>query len=120
MFNVYNNIIRDIIINVKSHNICVNKYAEDGPEYKQFYPQTETGQIVDFDTETKRIIDERVGNYTYGSNGTIKALGGVLTEVKIDPLDNEPINIYIIDVDKSLEDYKDIYEPLISKASIKK
>ena len=55
-------------------NICVNKYAEDGPEYKQFYPQTETGQIVDFDTETKRIIDERVGNYTYGSNGTIKAI----------------------------------------------
>ena len=53
-------------------NICVNKYAESGPEYKSFYPKTETAQIVDFDDATKAIIDERLADYEYGDQGTIK------------------------------------------------
>ena len=55
-----------------------------------------------------------------GSNGTIKALGGVLDRCITDPDDNEPINIYLIDVNKSLEEYKDVYEPYISKTNTKK
>ena len=65
--------VTDSTILTGTINICTNKYAENGPEYKYFYPKTESAQIVDFDAATKEIIDARVSNYTYGNNGTIKA-----------------------------------------------
>lgn len=48
-----------------------------------------------------------------GSNKTIQALGGELKESKIDKWDNELTNYYWIDVDKSIEKYKKLYEPFI-------
>ena len=48
-----------------------------------------------------------------GSNKTILALGGVLDKSEIDDWDNELTNYYLIDVDKSLEKYKDLYLPYI-------
>ena len=50
-----------------------------------------------------------------GSDKTIKALGGVLERCEIDPWDNELTNVYWIDIDNSLEKYKDKYEKYISK-----
>ncbi len=50
-----------------------------------------------------------------GSDGTLKALGGVLERTEVDPEDNILTNVYWFDVDNCLEKYKDIYSPLISK-----
>ena len=47
------------------------------------------------------------------SNKTIIALGGKLERQDTGPYDNKPVNIYWIDVNKSLEKYKDIYIPYI-------
>ena len=44
-----------------------------------------------------------------GSDRTIKALGGILERCEIDPSDNELTNVYWIDVNESLEAYKDLY-----------
>ena len=53
------------------------------------------------------MIDCSVNNY--GSDKTIKALGGILERCEIDPWDNELTNVYWIDLNNSLEKYKDIY-----------
>ena len=49
------------------------------------------------------------------SDRTIRALGGVLERSGTDPEDGELSNVYRIDTEKSLNDYRDIYEPFISE-----
>jgi predicted acetyltransferase len=49
------------------------------------------------------------------SNKTIKALGGLFERCEIDPNDNTKTNVYWINVDESLENYKSIYEQYVSK-----
>ena len=69
--------------------------------------------------EAKRIglkrvmIDCSIDNM--GANKTLKALGGVLERCENDPYDNTLTNVYWINVDESLEKYKDIYMKYISK-----
>ena len=60
----------------------------------------------------KVMLDCSVDNL--GSDRTIQALGGVLERCGVDPYDNTLTNVYWIDVDDSLNKYKDIYEPYIS------
>ena len=62
---------------------------------------------------TKVMLDCNSNNI--GSDKTIKALGGVLERCEVDPSDNELTNVYWINVDESLEKYKDIYEQYILK-----
>lgn len=50
-----------------------------------------------------------------GSDKTIRALGGVLERCELDPSDNELTNVYWINVDESIEKYKDVYGQNISK-----
>ncbi len=50
-----------------------------------------------------------------GSDKTIIGLGGILERTGTDPYDNEKTNVYWIDVNDSIEKYKDIYEQYISK-----
>ena len=50
-----------------------------------------------------------------GFNKTIKALGGVFERCEIDPSDNIKTNVYLINANDSLENYKIIYEQYISK-----
>ena len=64
----------------------------------------------------KVILDCTVTNV--GSDKTIRALGGVLERCEIDPYDGELTNVYSIEVEKSLEKYKNIYEPFIFKDKI--
>ena len=61
----------------------------------------------------KVMLDCSVNNY--GSDKTIKALGGVLERCEIDPWVNELTNVYWIDINNSLEKYQDKYEKYISK-----
>ncbi len=49
------------------------------------------------------------------SNRTIRALGGVLEWCGTDPEDGEESNVYWIDTEKSLDAFRDIYEPFISE-----
>lgn len=64
------------------------------------------------------LLDCTINNI--GSNKTIQALGGILSETKIDSYDNELTNYYWINVRESIEKYKDIYEPMIIKDIIKR
>lgn len=55
-----------------------------------------------------------------GSDRTIRALGGVLEKCEMDPNDNTLTNAYWIDVDESIEKYRDEYIDKISeKAKVK-
>ena len=45
-----------------------------------------------------------------GSDKTIKALGGILERLEVDPYDNELTNVYWINVNDSIDKYKGIYE----------
>ena len=55
-----------------------------------------------------------------GSAKTMQALGGKLVkEYFDDEFSNNIVQDYIIDVDKALKDYKDIYYPMISKHNTK-
>ena len=72
-------------------------------------------QKLDLD---KVMLDCSVTNL--GSDRTIKALGGVLERCEIDPWDNELTNVYWIDVNDSIEKYKDIYGMYIHDEHIKK
>lgn len=60
----------------------------------------------------KVMLDCSINNLA--SDKTIKALGGVLERCEIDPWDNELTNVYWIDVNKSLQKYKDTYKKYIS------
>lgn len=55
----------------------------------------------------KVMIDCSVTNL--GSDCTIRSLGGVLERTEIDPSDNELTNVYWIDINKSLHNYKNTY-----------
>ena len=59
----------------------------------------------------KVVLDCAITNL--GSDKTIKDLGGILERCEIDPYDNELTNVYWINVDDSIEKYKDIYEEYI-------
>ena len=48
-----------------------------------------------------------------GSDKTIKALGGVLERCEKDSLDGKMTNVYWIDVNESLEKYKNAYEQFV-------
>ena len=61
----------------------------------------------------KVMLDCSVTNL--GSDKTIKALGGVLERQGKDPWNGELTNVYWIDVNKSLEKNKNIYEQFIVK-----
>ena len=61
----------------------------------------------------KVMLDCSVTNL--GSDKTIKALGGVLERQGKDPWNGELTNVYWIDVNKSLEKNKNIYEQFIEK-----
>ena len=50
-----------------------------------------------------------------GSRKTILSLGGKFEKNNFDESDNGTMELYWIDVDESLEKYKDIYEPYLSK-----
>ena len=50
-----------------------------------------------------------------GSNKSILALGGVLERCDVDPYDNIKTNVYWINVEEALNDFKDVYEPFIAK-----
>jgi len=51
-----------------------------------------------------------------GSSKTMEALGGKLERIEIDPYDGILTSVYWIDVDKSLEKYKDEYVNFIDKS----
>ena len=55
-----------------------------------------------------------------GSDKTIQALGGILERAEIDPRDNELDNIYWINVDESIEKYKNEYDKYIYKKTVRK
>ncbi len=59
----------------------------------------------------KVMLDCSVNNV--GSDKTIKALGGVLERCEKDPWNGEMTNVYWIDVNDSLEKYKNTYEQFI-------
>lgn len=61
----------------------------------------------------KVMLDCSIDNL--GSNKTITSLGGVLERSEIDPSDNTLTNVYWIDVNDSLEKYKDTYYLYIKK-----
>lgn len=48
-----------------------------------------------------------------GSDKTIKALGGVLEKSEVDPMDGELTNVYWIDVEDSIEKYRDTFSEYI-------
>ena len=54
-----------------------------------------------------------------GSRKTIISLGGKFEKTNIDESDNETMELYWIDVNESLENNKDIYEPYIADGKIK-
>ena len=54
-----------------------------------------------------------------GSEKTIQALGGVFEKEYYDVNNNEVFHNYWINVDKSLDKYKDIYEQYIAKEKVK-
>ena len=58
-------------------------------------------------------------DYNDGSRKTILSLGGKFEKSNFDESDNETMELYWIDVNESLEKYKDIYEPYISKNRVK-
>ena len=47
------------------------------------------------------------------TNKTLKALGGKLTRTEVDPIDGILTNIYWFNIDKTIKDYKETYNPLI-------
>ena len=61
----------------------------------------------------KVMLDCSVTNL--GSDKTIKALGGILERCEIDPYDGELTNVYWINVNESIEKYKNTYEKYVSK-----
>ena len=54
-----------------------------------------------------------------GSDRTLKALGGKLERTEIDPVDGVLTNVYWFNVDETIKNYKDLYEPSIYQQNIK-
>ena len=65
----------------------------------------------------KVMLDCDVNNL--GSDRTLKALGGKLERTEIDPSDGILTNVYWFDVEDTINNYKDIYEPNISTGETK-
>ncbi|HBA38039.1 MAG TPA: GNAT family N-acetyltransferase [Firmicutes bacterium] len=61
--------------------------------------------------EKKLILDCTVDNVA--SNKTILALGGKLIKTELDSYDNTMTNFYVIDTDKSIENYSSLYKKFI-------
>ena len=55
-----------------------------------------------------------------GSDKTLKALGGKLERKEINPYDGVLTNVYWFNVEDTLNNYKNVYEPFISIKYIKK
>lgn len=64
----------------------------------------------------KVMLDCAVDNL--GSSKTMEALGGILERTEIDPYDGILTSVYWIDVDDSIEKYKDIYQDKIANNDI--
>lgn len=62
--------------------------------------------------EEKRVLLECCDN-NIGSNKSIVALGGKLEKTELDKYDNTMTNYYWIDVEKSINDYFEIYDKFI-------
>ena len=60
----------------------------------------------------KVMLDCDVNNL--GSDKTLKALGGELERTEVDPYDGALTNVYWFNVDDTIKNYKDTYEPYIS------
>ena len=60
----------------------------------------------------KVMLDCDVNNL--GSDKTLKALGGELERTEVDPYDGVLTNVYWFNVDDTIKNYKDTYEPYIS------
>lgn len=65
----------------------------------------------------KVMLDCDVNNL--GSDKTLKALGGKLERTEVDPSDGILTNVYWFNVDKTIEKYKNVYEPYIANNNIK-
>lgn len=65
----------------------------------------------------KVMLDCDVNNL--GSDRTLKALGGKLERTEIDPVDGVLTNVYWFNVDETIKNYKDLYEPNIYQQNIK-
>lgn len=59
----------------------------------------------------KVMLDCDVNNA--GSDRTLKALGGELERTEVDPSDGILTNVYWFDVNKTIDKYKNVYEPYI-------
>ena len=55
-----------------------------------------------------------------GSDKTLKAVGGKLERKEINPYDGVLTNVYWFNVEDTLNNYKNVYEPFISIKNIKK
>ena len=62
------------------------------------------------------MIDCAVSNIA--SDKTIQALGGILERCEKDPSDDEMTNVYWINVEEALTNFKAVYEPYISASAI--
>ena len=63
------------------------------------------------------MLDCDVNNF--GSDRTLKALGGKLERTEIDPSDGVLTNVYWFNVDETIEKYKDTYGKYITKGMVK-
>ena len=59
----------------------------------------------------KVMLDCDVNNL--GSDRTLKALGGKLERIEVDPSDGVLTNVYWFDVEETINNYKTIYEPFL-------
>ena len=75
-------------------------------------------KYIKFPKLTKLMLDCDVENL--GSSKTMEALGGKLERTEIDPYDGILTSVYWINVDESLEKYKDEYDNFIDKSYGKK
>ena len=50
-----------------------------------------------------------------GSDKTLKALGGELERTEVDPYDGVLTNVYWFNVEDTINNYRDVYEPYINK-----
>lgn len=111
MLNLRYNVSKDIIIKGGSHI----GYGIRPTERKKGYNKINLylGLLEEQRLGEKKVLLEcSVSNLE--SNKTITALGGFLEKTELDDWDNELTNYYWINVNKSIDEYKDIYQKFIS------
>ena len=106
MINLRYNITDEIFNNGGSHIGYGIRPTERRKGYNKI--NLYLGLLVEQKLGEKRVLLECTAD-NVGSNKTITALGGILEKSEIDDWDNELTNYYWIDVDESLETYKDEY-----------